>query len=58
LVYVSSNMIQFGYAAEELLSGRIAFSEIVHPDDRDRLAEEVKALRKPMSKNTRSPTAW
>jgi len=44
LVYVSSNMIQFGYAAEELLSGRIAFSEIVHPDDRDRLAEEVKAF--------------
>ncbi len=44
LVYVSSNMIQFGYAAEALLSGRIKFSEIVHPDDRNRLVEEVKAF--------------
>jgi len=44
LVYVSSNMIQFGYATEALLSGRIKFSEIVHPDDRNRLVEEVKAF--------------
>jgi phosphoserine phosphatase RsbU/P len=41
-VYVSTNMIQFGYAAEELLSGRIKFSEIVHPDDRDRLVQEIQ----------------
>jgi len=41
LVYVSSNIIQFGYAAEELLNGRVKFSEIVHPDDRNRLVEEV-----------------
>jgi len=44
VVYVSSNMIQFGYAAEALLSGRIKFSEIVHPEDRNRLVEEVKAF--------------
>ena len=44
LVYVSSNMIQFGYAAEELLNGRVKFSEIVHPDDRNRLVEEVNTF--------------
>jgi sigma-B regulation protein RsbU (phosphoserine phosphatase) len=44
LVYVSSNIIQFGYAAEELLNGRVTFSEIVHPDDHNRLVEEVNTF--------------
>lgn len=44
LVYVSSNISQFGYSIEEFLSGRVKFSEIVHPDDRKRLVEEVRAF--------------
>jgi sigma-B regulation protein RsbU (phosphoserine phosphatase) len=42
LVYVSSNISQFGYSAADFLSGKIRFSAIVHPDDRDRLIEEIK----------------
>ncbi|MBI5579831.1 MAG: PAS domain S-box protein, partial [Deltaproteobacteria bacterium] len=41
-VYVSSNISQFGYPAEDLLGGRIRFAQIVHPDDRDRLVEEIR----------------
>jgi sigma-B regulation protein RsbU (phosphoserine phosphatase) len=42
LVYVSSNISQFGYSVEEFLQGSIRFSQIVHPDDRDRLIKEIK----------------
>ncbi len=42
LVYVSSNISQFGYSAGDFLRGKIRFSEIMHPDDRDRLMEEIK----------------
>ena len=42
LVYVSSNISQFGYSAGDFLRAKIRFSEIVHPDDRDRLIEEIK----------------
>lgn len=41
-VYVSSNISQFGYSAEDLLSGRMRFAQIVHPDDRDRLVKEIR----------------
>lgn len=42
LVYVSSNISQFGYSAGDFLRAKIRFSEIVHPDDRDRLIEDIK----------------
>jgi sigma-B regulation protein RsbU (phosphoserine phosphatase) len=42
LVYVSSNIRQFGYSADEFLGGAIRFTEIVHPEDRDRLRMEVR----------------
>ncbi len=42
LVYVSDNIRQLGYTAEEFLSGRIHFRDIVHPDDMERLGEEIK----------------
>jgi sigma-B regulation protein RsbU (phosphoserine phosphatase) len=42
LVYVSSNIRQFGYSPDELLSGRVLFKDIVHPDDRDRLVQEIR----------------
>ncbi|MFH1367612.1 MAG: PAS domain S-box protein [Elusimicrobiota bacterium] len=40
--YVSPNVIQFGYRPEEFLSGKVLYSKIVHPDDMDRVASEVK----------------
>ena len=41
-VYVSSNISQFGYSAEDLLSGRVRFTQLVHPDDRDLLVKEIR----------------
>jgi len=43
LVYVSDNIRQMGYTAEEFLSGKISFREILHPDDLERVREEIKA---------------
>lgn len=42
LVYVSSNISQFGYSDHDFIDGKIRFSEIVHPEDRDRLIKEVE----------------
>ena len=42
LVYVSDNIRQMGYTAEEFLSGRIHFRDIVHPDDMERLGAEIQ----------------
>ena len=42
LVYVSSNISQFGYSADDFLRGTIRFTEIVHPEDRDRLRNEIQ----------------
>ena len=39
--FVSENVKQFGYAPEDLYTGRITFSEIIHPDDLDRVVKEV-----------------
>jgi sigma-B regulation protein RsbU (phosphoserine phosphatase) len=41
LEYVSENIRQFGYSAEQFLSGEIMFREIVHPGDMDRVAGEI-----------------
>ncbi len=37
----STNVSRFGYAKEELLSGAVPFSALVHPDDLERVAQEV-----------------
>jgi PAS domain S-box-containing protein len=39
---VSNNITQFGYTPDELLSGRISFGSIVHPDDLDRVEKDVE----------------
>jgi PAS domain S-box-containing protein len=39
---VSRNVIQFGYQPEEFLSGDLPFSSIIHPQDQDRVAAEVR----------------
>jgi sigma-B regulation protein RsbU (phosphoserine phosphatase) len=41
LIYVSDNVRQLGYTAEEFLSARIHFREIVHPDDFERVRREI-----------------
>jgi PAS domain S-box-containing protein len=38
---VSANIIQFGYAPDEFLSGAITYSAIIHPDDLERVTREV-----------------
>lgn len=48
--YVSENISMFGYKAQDLLSGHIAYSSIVHPQDLNRVAEEVETYTK-MHKN-------
>jgi len=40
--FVSENVRQFGYKVEELVSGGIPFSSIVHPDDLERVVQEVE----------------
>ncbi|MFX1340449.1 MAG: PAS domain S-box protein [Promethearchaeota archaeon] len=39
--YVSENIEQFGYTPEEFFSGKLTYSEIIHPDDLERIAAEV-----------------
>ena len=43
LVYVSDNIRQMGYTAEEFMSAKIHFRDIVHPDDMDMVAEDIRA---------------
>lgn len=43
LVYVSENFRHLGYEPEDFLSGRTHFKEIVHPDDADRVRDEILA---------------
>ncbi len=43
LTYVSENIKNYGYSAKELLSGDVMFRDLVHPDDTDRLTEEIEA---------------
>jgi len=40
--YVSANVRKFGYFAEELTSGAVRFSQLVHPDDAMRVAEHMR----------------
>ncbi len=42
LVYVSDNIRQMGYTAEEFLSGKIHFRDILHPDDVERVKKEIR----------------
>ncbi|MEA1987989.1 MAG: diguanylate cyclase, partial [Pseudomonadota bacterium] len=44
--YVSENISMFGYKAQDLLSGHIAYSNIVHPQDLTRVGKEVETYTK------------
>ncbi|MCU7495513.1 MAG: PAS domain S-box protein [Ignavibacteria bacterium] len=39
--FVSDNINQFGYNAGDLISGRVKFSQIIHPDDLSRVTFEL-----------------
>jgi len=39
---ISNNITHFGYSSEELIKNGIFLSEIVHPDDFERLAAEIR----------------
>jgi PAS domain S-box-containing protein len=41
LEFVSDNVLQFDYEAEDLLNGTITYYDIVHPDDRERVCAEL-----------------
>lgn len=40
--FVSENIIQFGYIKEDLLSGKISYTSLIHEDDRERITSEVE----------------
>jgi sigma-B regulation protein RsbU (phosphoserine phosphatase) len=42
LVYVSNNIDRLGYTAEDFMSEKIHFRDIVHPDDFERLRAEIE----------------
>jgi PAS domain S-box-containing protein len=39
--FVSGNIQQFGYSCEDFYSQRVLFANIIHPDDLNRVAQEV-----------------
>lgn len=41
VAYVSENIQQFGYTAEDLTSGRVPYISIIYPEDIERVGEEV-----------------
>ena len=40
--YVSQNISRFGFSQEDFTSGRLLYDEIIHPEDRDRVLQEVE----------------
>ena len=44
MVYVSSNISRFGYRAEDFISGKIMFRDIVYPGDSERTLKEIKSF--------------
>ncbi len=41
LAFISDNVLQFDYEAEDLLNGNVTYSDIIHPDDRERVFAQV-----------------
>src|SRR5208283_2488162 len=41
LAFISDNVLQFDYEAEDLLDGSITYLDIIHPDDREEVFAEV-----------------
>ena len=45
LVYISENISQWGYSVESFMSGETSFRGVVHPDDQERIGEEIKRYK-------------
>ena len=43
VVYVSNNVIKYGYQIEEFTSGMLCYSDLIHPDDRQQVFEQSSA---------------
>ncbi len=43
VTYVSGNIRQWGHGRDELLSGRLRYADLIHPDDLPRIEAEVAA---------------
>ncbi len=43
MVYVSPNISRFGYRAEDFLSGRMMFRDLVYPKDSERTLKEIQS---------------
>ncbi|HLP08727.1 MAG TPA: PAS domain S-box protein [Opitutaceae bacterium] len=41
--FVSESVSQFGYQAQDLVSGRVRYIDLIHPDDVARVMDEVRA---------------
>jgi diguanylate cyclase (GGDEF)-like protein/PAS domain S-box-containing protein len=39
--YVSDNVVRFGYRPDDLMSGMVKYADLIHPDDRAMLEEDV-----------------
>ncbi len=44
VVFVSENISQFGYSADDLISGKIRYGDIIHPDDMYYVRTDVSQL--------------
>ncbi len=44
MVYVSPNISRFGYQADDFLSGRVMYRDLVYPDDSDRTLREIQTF--------------
>ncbi|WP_094228882.1 PAS domain S-box protein [Methanolobus psychrotolerans] len=44
VVFVSENISQFGYSADDLISGEIKYGDIIHPDDLNYVRTDVSQL--------------
>lgn len=42
LEYISENINQFGYTPADFLTGEVLFKDIVHPDDQERVRQEIE----------------
>jgi PAS domain S-box-containing protein len=41
VIFVSDNVVQFGYTVDDFLSQKIQYGKIIHPDDLERVEEEL-----------------
>ncbi len=41
--FVSESISQFGYSAQDLVSGRVRYLDLIHPEDAARVIDEVRA---------------